>query len=115
MANCHVGYIEESAITLILANYKLVFNWGIPARLLVSTENYCWEQTEAPAPVIVFHRPSNASVLLGKCERGESHDENRFGLTVKRVDIDQADLMVPRLTDARLTMEEQAGFKPLPR
>jgi hypothetical protein len=69
----------------------------------------------APAPVIVFHRPSNASVLLRKCERGESHDENRFGSTVKRVDIDQADLMVPRLTDAWLTMDEQTGFKPLSR
>jgi hypothetical protein len=34
---------------------------------------------------------------------------------MKRVDIDKADLMVPRLTDARLTMEERAGFKPMPR
>jgi hypothetical protein len=34
---------------------------------------------------------------------------------VKRVDIDKADMIVPRLTDARLTVEEKAGFKPMPR
>jgi hypothetical protein len=56
-----------------------------------------------------------ASVLQRKCVRGDWHDENRFGSTVKRVDIDKADSTVPRLTDARLTMEEQAGFKSMPR
>jgi hypothetical protein len=61
------------------------------------------------------NRDAIASILQRKCEHGEWHDENRFGSTVKRVDIDKADLMVPRLTDARLTMEEKAGFKPMPR
>ena len=65
--------------------------------------------------LVESNRDAIASILQRKCERGEWHDEDRFGSTVKRVDIDKADLIVPRLTDARLTMEEQAGFKPMPR
>jgi hypothetical protein len=65
--------------------------------------------------LVESNRDAIASILQRKCERGEWHDENRFGSTVKRVDIDKADLTVPRLTDARLTMEEKAGFKPMRR
>jgi hypothetical protein len=75
---------------------------------LLGTNGGARASNRAPPPVQRERSPA-------QCERGESHDENRLDSTVKRVDIDQADLMVPRLTDARLTMEEQAGFKPLPR
>lgn len=56
-----------------------------------------------------------ANVIQRKCERGEWHDEGCFGSNVKRIEIEKADLITPRLTDARLNIEETAGFKAMTR
>jgi hypothetical protein len=36
--------------------------------------------------LVASNRDAIASILQRKCERGEWHDEDRFGSTVKRVD-----------------------------
>jgi hypothetical protein len=53
------------------------------------------------------------AIISRKYEAGEWRDEPRFGSTIRRVDdIDMADIRsAPRLTDARLVMEEGAGFR----
>jgi hypothetical protein len=64
---------------------------------------------EGNADIIAAH-------MQRKCEAGEWKDENRFGSTVKRIEISRDDLFSgPRLTDARLKMQKEAGFKPGPR
>ena len=65
--------------------------------------------------LVESNRDAIASVVEGKCERGDWQDEHRFGSTVKRVEIEKSDLITARLTDARLYMEEAAGFRPMPR
>jgi hypothetical protein len=52
-----------------------------------------------------------AGIMARKCERGDWHSVSRWGSTIKQVNIDKADLFSgPRLSDARLVMEETAGF-----
>jgi hypothetical protein len=52
-----------------------------------------------------------AGIVARKCERGDWRSVARFGSTIKQVDIDKADLFSgPRLSDARLVIEETAGF-----
>jgi hypothetical protein len=52
-----------------------------------------------------------AEIMARKCERSEWRSVPRFGSTIKQVDLDKADLFSgPRLSDARLVMDETAHF-----
>jgi hypothetical protein len=58
---------------------------------------------------------SNVEVIAGhmasKCERGEWRIVSRAGSYIKQIDITKADLLGgPRLSDARLVVDEKAGF-----
>jgi hypothetical protein len=58
----------------------------------------------------------NADIFAGhmqkKCEAGDWKDDNRFGSTVKRVEIGRADLFGgPRLSSDRLKVFKGAGFQ----
>jgi hypothetical protein len=51
-----------------------------------------------------------AGIMARKCERRDWRPVSRWGSTIKQVAIDKADLFSgPRLSDARLVMEETAG------
>jgi hypothetical protein len=52
-----------------------------------------------------------AGIVARKCEAGDWQSVSRWGSTIKQVNIDKIDLFSgPRLSDARLVMEETAGF-----
>jgi hypothetical protein len=114
-----------------LTNFEVVSKPELDDSVVVKGD-YGQERVFAEIPRIALdeyfpHRPSltvaqrrslvesNSAIIAGivarKCERGDWRSVPRWGSTIKQVDIDRADLFSgQRLTDARLVMEETAGF-----
>jgi hypothetical protein len=118
-------------MAVVLTNFEVASRLEIDGAIAVKS-NFGKERVFAEIPRIALddyfpHRPSlnaaqrhslvesNKDIIAGimarKCERGEWCSVSRWGSTIKQVDIDKADLFSgPRLSDARLVMEETAGF-----